>query len=181
MLMPAAVSTLIQYCAIGGRTAMHRHITAFAPSLYFSKSIRAGTRAMYRILKGLGHRIVALDEEGRPRFSLLQDRTGIRTGRVAGSKKPGPSAPIVFQAFDLLHLDGRSLLDVPLEERKRLLRSRLRIGLAAHPVDARRIGGYVIEQLAAGHDLLGLRERVGVGLGVGAAAVRHGDAADRFC
>jgi bifunctional non-homologous end joining protein LigD len=32
----------------------------------------------------------------------------------------------VFQAFDLLHLDGRSLLDVPLEERKRLLRSRLR-------------------------------------------------------
>jgi len=70
--------------------------------------------------------VVALDEEGRPRFSLLQDRTGIRTGRVAGSKRPGPPAPIVFQAFDLLHLGGRSLLDVPLEERKRLLRSRLR-------------------------------------------------------
>jgi bifunctional non-homologous end joining protein LigD len=70
--------------------------------------------------------VVALDEEGRPRFSLLQDRTGIRTGRVAGSKKPGPPAPIVFQAFDLLHLDGRSLVEVPLEERKRLLRSRLR-------------------------------------------------------
>jgi bifunctional non-homologous end joining protein LigD len=32
----------------------------------------------------------------------------------------------VFQAFDLLHLDGRSLLGVPLEDRKRLLRSRLR-------------------------------------------------------
>jgi bifunctional non-homologous end joining protein LigD len=70
--------------------------------------------------------VVALDEEGRPRFSLLQDRTGIRTGRAAGSKRPGPPAPIVFQAFDLLHLDGRSLVDVPLEERKRLLRSRLR-------------------------------------------------------
>lgn len=70
--------------------------------------------------------VVALDEEGRPRFSLLQDRTGIRTGRGAGTKRPGPPAPIVFQAFDLLHLDGRSLLEVPLEERKRLLRSRLR-------------------------------------------------------
>jgi len=70
--------------------------------------------------------VVALDEEGRPRFSLLQDRTGIRTGRAAGTKRPGRPAPIVFQAFDLLHLDGRSLLDVPLEERKRLLRSRLR-------------------------------------------------------
>lgn len=54
--------------------------------------------------------VVALDEAGRPRFGLLQDR----------------SAPIVYQAFDLLHLDGRSLLSVPLEDRKRLLRSRLR-------------------------------------------------------
>jgi bifunctional non-homologous end joining protein LigD len=70
--------------------------------------------------------VVALDPEGRPRFSLLQDRTGIRTGRAAGSRQPGPPAPIVFQAFDLLHLDGKSLLDVPLEDRKRLLRSRLR-------------------------------------------------------
>ncbi len=70
--------------------------------------------------------VVALDDEGRPQFSLLQDRTGIRTGRAAGSKRPGPPAPIVYQAFDLLHLDGRSLLGVPLEDRKRLLRSRLR-------------------------------------------------------
>jgi len=70
--------------------------------------------------------VVALDAEGRPRFGLLQDRTGIRTGRAAGSRHPGPPAPIVFQAFDLLHLDGRSLLDVPLNDRKRLLRTRLR-------------------------------------------------------
>ncbi len=70
--------------------------------------------------------VVALDESGRPHFSLLQDRTGIRTGRAAGTKRPGSPAPIVYQAFDLLHLDGRSLLQVPLDERKRLLRSRLR-------------------------------------------------------
>jgi len=70
--------------------------------------------------------VVALDEDGRPQFSLLQDRTGIRTGRAAGTRGPGPPAPIVYQAFDLLHLDGRSLLRVPLEERKRLLHSRLR-------------------------------------------------------
>ncbi len=70
--------------------------------------------------------VVALDADGRPSFSLLQDRTGIRTGRAAGTKRPGPPAPVVYQVFDLLHLDGRSLLSVPLEERKRLLRSRLR-------------------------------------------------------
>ncbi|MEO7294519.1 MAG: DNA ligase D, partial [Candidatus Limnocylindria bacterium] len=74
--------------------------------------------------------VVALDDQGRPSFSLLQDRTGIRTGRAAGTKRPGPPAPVVYQAFDLLHLDGQSLLSVPLEERKRLLRSRLR----PHPV-----------------------------------------------
>ena len=70
--------------------------------------------------------VVALDAQGRPRFSLLQDHTGIRTGRVPGGKRRSESAQIVYQAFDLLHLDGRSLLAVPLEERKRLLRSRLR-------------------------------------------------------
>ncbi|HEX2883636.1 MAG TPA: DNA polymerase ligase N-terminal domain-containing protein, partial [Candidatus Limnocylindria bacterium] len=82
--------------------------------------------------------VVALDEQGRPRFSLLQDRTGIRTGRAPGSRRPGEPAPIVYQAFDLLHLDGRSLLGVPLEERKRLLRSRLR----EHPLV--RYAGHVV-------------------------------------
>ena len=70
--------------------------------------------------------VVALDEAGRPSFSLLQDRTGIRTWRTPGQRATGEPAPVVYQAFDLLHLDGRSLLAVPLEERKRLLRSRLR-------------------------------------------------------
>jgi bifunctional non-homologous end joining protein LigD len=70
--------------------------------------------------------VVALDEEGRPRFSLLQDRTGIRTGRAPGTRRRGEPAPIVYQAFDLLHLDGHSLVGMPVEERKRLLRSRLR-------------------------------------------------------
>ncbi len=70
--------------------------------------------------------VVALDSSGRPSFSLLQDRTGIRTGRAPGTKRHGPPAAAVYQVFDLLHLDGRSLLAVPLDERKRLLRSRLR-------------------------------------------------------
>jgi bifunctional non-homologous end joining protein LigD len=82
--------------------------------------------------------VVALDEQGRPRFSLLQDHTGIRTWRVPGGKKRGEPADVVYQAFDLLHLDGQSLLDVPLEERKRLLRSRLR----PHPLV--RYAGHVV-------------------------------------
>ncbi|MEX1172590.1 MAG: DNA ligase D [Chloroflexota bacterium] len=69
--------------------------------------------------------VVALDDDGRPDFGLLQERLGTKGG-----------AGLVYQAFDLLYLDGRSLLDVPLEDRKRLLRSVLkdhpRVRYAAH-------------------------------------------------
>jgi bifunctional non-homologous end joining protein LigD len=69
--------------------------------------------------------VVAIDEDGRPDFSLLQTKLG--QAGVGG---------LVYQAFDLLYLDGRSLLTVPLEDRKRLLRSVLkehpRVQFAAH-------------------------------------------------
>ena len=65
--------------------------------------------------------VVALDEDGAPDFGLLQERISeLRAGRRVGG--------LVYQAFDLLYLDGRSLLRVPLEDRKRLLRSVLREG-----------------------------------------------------
>src|SRR6202008_3938268 len=58
--------------------------------------------------------VVAIGEDGLPDFSLLQEATG------------GASTRFVYQVFDLLHLDGRSLLNVPLESRKQLLHSVLR-------------------------------------------------------
>ncbi|MBA3877756.1 MAG: DNA ligase D [Anaerolinea sp.] len=64
--------------------------------------------------------VVAVDDAGRPDFSLLQERLGTRG--PGGGVAPG----LVYQAFDLLYLDGHSLLRVPLEDRKRLLRSVLR-------------------------------------------------------
>ncbi len=60
--------------------------------------------------------VVAIGDDGLPDFSLLQELTTAQSGRL------------VYQAFDLLHLDGRSLLNVPLESRKQLLRSVLRPG-----------------------------------------------------
>jgi bifunctional non-homologous end joining protein LigD len=62
--------------------------------------------------------VVALDARGRPDFSLLQDSLGPAAAR--------PGSPVVYQVFDLLHLDGRCLHDVPLERRKELLRGVLR-------------------------------------------------------
>jgi len=63
--------------------------------------------------------VVAIDEAGRPDFGLLQERISqSRGGRGANG--------LVYEVFDLLHFDGKSLLKVPLEDRKRLLRSILR-------------------------------------------------------
>ena len=76
--------------------------------------------------------VVALDREGRPTFSLLQDRAGMgRFGRRPATASKGKEAadfvaPVVFYVFDLIYLDGRLVIDVPLEQRKRLLRSVLR-------------------------------------------------------
>ena len=70
-----------------------------------SRRREAGSRHGTAIVDG---EVVALDDQGRPRFSLLQDHTGIRTGRNPGGKRRGAPAQIVYEAFDLLHLDGRS-------------------------------------------------------------------------
>ena len=53
-----------------------------------------------------------------------------RAGRTSRCSRPSSAqagaAGLLYQAFDLLYLDGRSLLNVPLEDRKRLLRSVLK-------------------------------------------------------
>jgi len=54
--------------------------------------------------------MVALDEEGRSSFQLLQAR-----------EMEGRKSPVYFYAFDLLQVDGKSLLSLPLEARKNVL------------------------------------------------------------
>jgi bifunctional non-homologous end joining protein LigD len=63
--------------------------------------------------------VIALDDRGEPDFALLQERI---KGRGSGAAVN----PFVYEVFDLLHLDGQSLLDEPLADRRRLLKSVLR-------------------------------------------------------
>jgi bifunctional non-homologous end joining protein LigD len=63
--------------------------------------------------------VIALDDHGEPHFALLQ-------ARIKGRATGGAVNPFVYEVFDLLHLDERSLLDEPLEERRRLLDGVLR-------------------------------------------------------
>ena len=63
--------------------------------------------------------VIALDGRGEPDFALLQ-------ARIKGKDTAAEPTPFVYEVFDLLHLDGRSLLDEPLEERRALLTGALR-------------------------------------------------------
>jgi bifunctional non-homologous end joining protein LigD len=54
--------------------------------------------------------VVALDEEGRSSFQLLQ-----------ALEMEGRKAPVRFYVFDLLQLNGKSLLPLPLQQRKEVL------------------------------------------------------------
>ena len=63
--------------------------------------------------------IVALDEQGRSSFSLMQQRTGFRSG---GRRAAGRSdVPVVYYVFDLIFVDGYDLRRVPLKGRKAVL------------------------------------------------------------
>jgi bifunctional non-homologous end joining protein LigD len=57
--------------------------------------------------------IVALDAEGKPQFQLLQQYAQDR------------NVPIVYYVFDCLYVDGKSIKDKPLTERKEILRGLL--------------------------------------------------------
>ena len=70
--------------------------------------------------------IVALDDEGRPSFSLMQQRTGFHPGKRSLQRREG--VPVIYYAFDLLYLDGLDLRRVGLEQRKQLLKDRIKVG-----------------------------------------------------
>ena len=63
--------------------------------------------------------VVAFDERGVPSFELLQQRMNLG-GAIDIAAAEG-RVPVMFMAFDLLHLDGYDLTAVALEERKEAL------------------------------------------------------------
>lgn len=96
-------------------------MTAAYPEL---GSIPDSVKARTAILDG---EIVALDEQGRPSFSLMQQRTGVGEGgrRI---RRTRDDIPVMYYVFDLLYLDGYDLMQAALERRKELLASILAPG-----------------------------------------------------
>ena len=63
--------------------------------------------------------IVAFDPAGRPSFEALQQRMGVTS--AAQARRQAAGAPVTYVIFDLLWLDGHSLMDLPYAERRRRL------------------------------------------------------------
>ena len=95
------------------------------------------------ILRDLGMReavfdgeIVAFGDDGRPSFERLQRR--INVSSASAVRRLVASTPVVYAIFDLLYLDGHSLMALPYEQRRERLEE---LGLggpawrvpAAHP------------------------------------------------
>jgi bifunctional non-homologous end joining protein LigD len=73
--------------------------------------------------------IVAMDEKGRPCFQCLQhlsDRSASRNGAATA---------VVYYVFDVLHVDGYEVLQVPLQRRKELLAATLKTSDAVQFVE----------------------------------------------
>jgi bifunctional non-homologous end joining protein LigD len=63
--------------------------------------------------------IVAFDEQGRPSFAALQQRMHVSS--PAHVRRLARSTPVTYVIFDLLWLDGHSLMEQPYAERRRRL------------------------------------------------------------
>jgi bifunctional non-homologous end joining protein LigD len=88
-------------------------VSARYPELEPIADALAGHRAIF------DGEVVAFDPEGRPRFQLIQSRMGLTS--PAAVKARMKETPVDYVIFDLLHLDGHCVRDLPYVERRELL------------------------------------------------------------
>lgn len=92
----------------------HNDITHSYPEL------KAFNRALSSHRAILDGEIVAFDDDGRPSFGRLQSRMHIAS--EAAARRRVKDCPVAYLVFDLLWLDGHSLMDLPYEERRARLK-----------------------------------------------------------
>ncbi len=63
--------------------------------------------------------VVAFDDAGRPSFELLQSRMNLASDSAI--RRRMADCPVTYLIFDLLYVDGRSLVDLPYAERRERL------------------------------------------------------------
>jgi len=110
--------------------------------------------------RALGSRDAVFDgevvafEDGRPSFQKLQGRMHLSSEHAV--RRLAQSDPVHYVIFDLLHLDGRSLLDRPYEDRRTAL-AELGLGGSSWQVPAHHVGdGAALLELSRAQGLEGI-------------------------
>ncbi len=98
--------------------------------------------------------LVAFDEAGRPSFERLQQRMHAQEGPAL--RRLVQAIPVTYAIFDLLHLDGRSLLGLPYRERRRQLDALALAGPAWRTPRAQVGDGAALLAATAEHQLEGI-------------------------
>ena len=115
------------------------------------KDMAGFIKAKNAILDG---EVVALDEQGKASFSLMQQRTGFRPG--AKRAVANAEVPVLYYAFDLIYADGEDWRRVPLEGRKRKLASLITVGDSLRFSDHYEQHGKALFQIASDNGLEGI-------------------------
>jgi bifunctional non-homologous end joining protein LigD len=108
----------IAYCETGRlrlESRNLREITSHYPEL---RGIAAELGSRDAVLDG---EVVALDDGGEPSFERLQGRMNLSS--ESAIRRRMADCPVTYLAFDLIYLDGRSLIDVPYTKRRERLES----------------------------------------------------------
>jgi bifunctional non-homologous end joining protein LigD len=141
----------IAYCE-AGRLRLEsrnlREITSHYPEL---RPLAAELGSREAVLDG---EVAAFDEQGRPSFERLQGR--INLASEAAVRRRMADCPVTYVIFDLVYLDGRSLLDTPYAERRESLEGLGLDGPHWQTPSYHRGEGEALLRLTAARDLEGL-------------------------
>jgi bifunctional non-homologous end joining protein LigD len=103
----------IAYCEAGSlrlESRTLRDITSTYPEL---RALSAELGSTDAVLDG---EIVTFDDAGKPSFERLQGRMNLASESAV--RRRMADCPVTYMAFDLLYVDGRTLVDLPYTERR---------------------------------------------------------------
>ncbi|TAJ98569.1 MAG: DNA ligase D [Candidatus Manganitrophaceae bacterium] len=83
------------------------------------RDLMTANRSIHSLI--LDGEVVTLDERGKSSFQKLQHRMHLTDSREIGAVQK--EAPVIYLLFDLLYINGQSLMEAPLSYRRELLSS----------------------------------------------------------
>jgi bifunctional non-homologous end joining protein LigD len=106
----------IAYCKPGRIRLESRNLNEITDAYPEVRGILSDLGMHEAVLDG---EIVAFDDAGKPSFERLQSRMHVTSPNAV--KRLSKSTPVVYAIFDLLHLDGETLMALPYEQRRQRL------------------------------------------------------------